>query len=274
MEFLIEEKTLELSIKETMNALESASALLEIDIMESAMNDDIVLEASFQEFKRKAIDLLEKAYEAIKKFIKELIIKMDTQIQKISLNKKLNELKDIMAKKRAKALGQKITYFDVKRYKTFYTEFINRYTAELKKGLNHEFKNVKEYEKWRTDMLNKLNDFNFKLSDEEQWKLSISINSAIKLSETEARNREHNLKMVEESGSNAIRALETRYKKIDTENSFVNYNGKHLNFIRMQNSFISTVCSKLVGLVKKVAKFIAKHTVLTIVAIIALLTAL
>ena len=274
MEFLIEEKTLDLSIKEAMNILESASALLEIDIMESFSNDDIILEASFQEFKRKAIDVFEKAYIAIKKFFKDLMVKIDTQIQKISLNKKLEELKDIMAKKRAKALGQKITYFDVKRYKSFYTEFINRYTAELKKGLNHEFKDVKEYEKWRTDMLNKLNDFNFKLSDEEQWKLSISINSAVKLSETEARNRERNLKMIEESGTSAIRALESKYKKIDTENSFVNYDGKHLNFIKLQNSFIATICSRLVGLVKKVAKFVAKHTVLAIVSIIAILIAL
>lgn len=274
MEFLVEEKTLDLSIQEAMNLLESASSLLEIDIMESCISNDIVLEASFEEFKRKALNAIEKAYNAIKKFFKDLIKQIDIQIQKISLNKKLNELKDLMARKRAKAMGQTYNYFDIQKYKSFYTEFINRYTSELKKGLNKDFKDVREYEKWRTDMLNRLNDFNFKLSDEEQWKLSVSINSAVKLSEQEAKNREKNLKMVEESGLSSIRAIEARYKKIDTENSFVNYDGKHFNFIRLQNSFIATVCTKLINLTKKVARFIAKHTLATIIAIIGVLIVL
>ena len=77
--------------------------------------------------------------------------------------------------------------------------------------------------------------------------------------------------MVQEDGNKAIRKLEQRYKQIDTERSFVNYDGKHINFMKLENSFIGTICSKLSNIITKVAKFIAKHTIGCIAALISVL---
>ena len=195
-------------------------------------------------------------------------------MEQVKLNKKLDELKNILAVKRAKIMGKKIKYFDIKKYKSFYTDFINRYTAELKKGLNKEFKSVEEYEKWKIDMLNKLADFQFKLSDTEQWKLSVAINSAVGLTEEEAKNREKNLKMVEEHGSGAIKGLENYYKRLDNEHSFVNYNKKSLHIFKLQNSFIGLVCSKIAQCIKTIAKIITKHPFTCITALLVCLIAM
>lgn len=80
--------------------------------------------------------------------------------------------------------------------------------------------------------------------------------------------------MVEDSGSSAIRNLERYYKKIDTENSFVNYNGTKLKIFSLQNSFIGVICGKIADCIRKVAKFIMKHTFGCIVALIAALIAI
>lgn len=201
-------------------------------------------------------------------------MQIEIKVQQMKLNKKLAELKDIMARKKSKVVNRKIDYISIQKYKKFYTEFIDRYTEELIKGLNKDFKTVEEYEKWRVDMLNKLADFNYKLSDEEQWKLSVTINSAVELSEKEATNRENNLKMVEQQGSKAIKRLENYYKKIDVENSFVNYDKQHLKIFSLQNTFIGSVCSKLAQAIQKVVRFICNHTIAAIGILLAFMIAI
>ena len=179
----------------------------------------------------------------------------------------------IMAKKKAKVMGTKFSYMDINKYKAFYTDFINRYTSELIHGMNKDFTSVDEYENWKVGMLNRLEDFNFKLSDEEQWKLSISINSAVELTEKEAQNREKDLKMVEEKGSAAIKNIEKYYKKIDVERSFVNYSKRNLKIFQLQNSTIGIICSKLMQCIKTVARFISKHALLCVTALLVVLIA-
>lgn len=275
MNELLYEKALDLDIQKFANNLSNESHLFLINLYESSRTNDYegFMESSWEDFKEKAIIVIEKALDAIKKFFKDAKIAFDTKVQQFQLNKKMAELKDIMAKKKTKALNGKINYFDMKKYKAYYTDFINRYTAELKKGLNRDFKTVEEYETWRTDMLNKLSDFNFKLSDEEQWKLSVTINSAINLTDDEIKNRERNLKMVEESGSFAIKGLEKYYKTINPEKSFVNYNGVKLKIFSLQNSFIGMVCSKITQAIKTIVKFITKHLFVCITALLIALIA-
>jgi hypothetical protein len=280
MDFLIEEKTFELSIYECINMVESTSDQLNIYLSESFLDkskaEDIKkeeMESSFKKFINKMLEIIGKILKSIKDFCNSARIKVAAHVQSFKLNKKLDELKDIMAKKKSKFLNKKYNYFDIKKYKAYYSDFINRYTQELKKGLNTDFKTVEDYEKWRLDMINKLSDFNYKLSDEEQWKLSISINSAIQLSDTEARNRDKNLKMVEEDGSRNIKSIENHYKKIDIENSMVNYNGKKYQLFRLKNSFIGVICSKIAQCIKTVVKFITKHTFACITGLIVVLLA-
>lgn len=272
MDFLIEEKELDLSMMESCNLMEESISNFLIYAAENSY-DEFVMEASLDSFKQKALYIIENILEALKKFFKDVKIQIEVQVQKIQLNKKLDELKDLMAKKRAKVVNKNISYFDIKKYKQYYTEFINRYTSELIKGLNKDFKSVEEYEKWQTQMLNRLADFNYKLSDEEQWKLSVTINSAVKLSEEEVKNRDKNLKMVEEQGSESIKGLQRYYKKIDTQNSFVNYKDKRFHIFKLQNSFIGLVCSKIMQCIKTIVHFITKHTFACITTLLVILIA-
>lgn len=275
MDFLIEEKSFDIATMKFSHDMETASAVFYIKSMESAglLDNDSYMEATWENIKKTASEIFQRFYEAVKKFFKEIKIKIDTAIQQQKVNKKLEELKDILAKKKSRILNKKYNYFDIKKYKMFYTDFINRYIAELKSGLNKNFKTVKEYENWKESMLNKLSDFNYKLSDEEQWKLSISINSAVQLTEEEVKNRDKNLKMVEESGTQAVKNLEKYYKKIDTEKSVVNFEKNQIKVFSMHNSFIGLVCSKIAQLMKTVANIITKHTFACITALIVILIA-
>lgn len=275
MDFLIEEKSFDIATMKFSHDMETASAVFYIKSMESAglLDNDSYMEATWENIKKTASEIFQRFYEAVKKFFKEIKIKIDTAIQQQKVNKKLEELKDILAKKKSRILNKKYNYFDIKKYKMFYTDFINRYIAELKSGLNKNFKTVEEYENWKESMLNKLSDFNYKLSDEEQWKLSISINSAVQLTEEEVKNRDRNLKMVEESGTQAVKNLEKYYKKIDTEKSVVNFEKNQVKVFSMHNSFIGLVCSKIAQLMKTVANIITKHTFACITALIVILIA-
>lgn len=273
MDFLVEEKALDLAGLQFENSLEYNLDMFYFTALENSTNIAI-MESSLDNLKEKALAAMTKILTAIKNFFDKARMYLEIKVQQHQLNKKLEELKDIMAKKKSKALTKKVNYFDVKKYKEYYTDFINRYTSELIKGLNREFKTVDEYENWRVSMLNKLADFNYKLSDEEQWKLSVTINSAIDLSEKEVNNRQKNLKMVEEEGSKSIKALERFYRKIDIENSFVNYNKQNLKIFRLQNSFIGSVCTSLSQALKKVINFMCKHIILTVGVLIAIAVAL
>ena len=275
MDLSFEESVLNLELLKAQDILQSESDICCLSMMEAVrVNDEFVMEKSFKEFMNKAAEVFQKILAALQKFFKDMRVQIQIKCQQIQLNKKLDELKNLMAKKRSQTVNKRVDYFDIKKYKAYYTDFINRYTSELIKGMSREFNSVEEYEKWRVSMLNKLSDFNYTLSDEEQWKLSVTINSAVQLSTEEANNREKNLKMVEESGSSSIKNLERYYKKIDTENSFVNYNGTKLKIFSLQNSFIGMVCTKISDCIKKVAKFIMKHTFGCIIALIAALIAI
>ena len=268
----IEEKSLDITAMKCEHAIACYADQCAI-LLEEMEDSSYLIEGALEDVAKKAVSLMEKLLEELKKFFDKLYTYVHTKAQQFELNKKLDELKDIMAKKKAKALGTKASLIDIAKYKKFYTDFINRYTKEVIEGLHKDFKDVKEYEKWRADMMNKLNDFNFKLSDEEQWKLSVSINSALELTEKEAANREKNLKMVEEEGNRSIKQLEGYYKKLDNERSFVNYNKGNFKIFSLQNSFIGFVCSKIAQAIKTVANFIAKHPFVCVTFLLTLLIA-
>ena len=228
-------------------------------------------------FKEKMLKVFKDILDAIKKFVDGAILQIRIQAQKIKLNSKLKELKDMMAKKRSRAVNKRYNLFDIVRYKKFYTDFMNRYTAELIKGLNKDFKSVNEYERWKNQMMDKLSDFNYKLTDEEMWKLSTSINTAVEVSVKEAENREKNLKMVQEQGSKAIKQLESYYRKIDIENSLINYeksNQVRKHIFKLKHSFIGLVCSKIAQFIKTIFRIVTKHTFACVTALIVVLIAL
>lgn len=254
MDFMLE---YEIDYKQESNLFESMKDIFYINILSNIDNSNYISE-QVDYYIESVSDVIEKILKKLEEFFHKMLVSIEIKKQQATINKKLDELKDIMAKKKAKALGSKVDYFDIKKYKSYYTEFINAYTKELINGFDKDFKTVKEYEAWRVEMLNKLSDFNYKLSDTEQWKLSVSINDLIELSEKQSKNREKDIKMVQEQGSKAIKNLENYYKKIDTENSYVNYENEKLKIVSLHNTFIGQVCAKLAQCVKTIATIISK----------------
>lgn len=273
MNFLLEEKALELSTMKCINEIENNSSTFLINFMEfSHINDnDYLLEASFEDFKNKVFDIIENIIEALKKFFKEVRVKVDSYIQQHSLNKKLDEMKEILAKKRSKAMNQKIDMFDVYKYKQFYTDFINKYVSEIKVGLNKDFKSEKEYEDWKTSMEKKLSEFNYKLTDEEQWKIRASINDAIKLSENEIKNRNTIIKKYETDTESYIRDIKKSY--VNSSSKF-SLKDDDIHIMGKKSSFIGFVCSKLALMVKTIYNILTKHTFACVTAVIVALIAL
>lgn len=274
--WFIQEKSLDLELDKSLHEMKSVLSKGVITILESVTYDEkpeLVCEATFEQIKEAGLKLFKKVLDALVEFFKQLYVQIQVKVEQIKLNKKLEELKDQMAKKRSRLTNRHYDYFDVQKYKRFYTEFINKYTSELIKGMNKDFKNVKEYETWRTSMLNKLSDFQFKLTDEEQWKLSVSINSAVHLSEEASNNRIRTLQMVHNEGSASIKQLEGYYKRINPEKSFVNLDKGKITIFSMHNSFLGLVCSKIAQLIRTVAKIITKHTFLCVTALLVVLIA-
>ena len=77
-------------------------------------------------------------------------------------------------------------------------KFINTYVAELKRGLNKDFKSVEEFEKWKNKMTNDLCEFNYTLTDKERWTLSSAVNDAVQLTEEEIKNKNQSLKQIKQ----------------------------------------------------------------------------
>ena len=161
----LEEKMLDINILQAIDSYERALSLYEFSSMESA--DNVIAEFTFNDVKKKIIELGKKAIETIKKFIHSASIKIDTKIQQMKINIKLKELKNLLATKKSKAMKSKFTFVDVRKYKKYYKKYINTYVAEMKSGLNRDFKSVEEFEKWRDKMTSDLSGFVYTLSDKE-----------------------------------------------------------------------------------------------------------
>ena len=271
--FLTIEKQSELDIEKACHQIKLTLDGFKISVMEHT-NDIFIFEDSnvVHTIMEKILEFLRKVLESIKQFFINIKIEFEAKIDARKLNKQLSEMKDILAKKKSKALGQRFEYFDIQRYKKFYTEFIDRYTLELIKGLNQEFKSIDEYERWQSTMLQRLSDFNYKLSDDEQWKLSVAVNSAIELTEKEIQNREANAALVQKYGSFTIKALEKRCQGISTSN--VNYDEMRLTLLNMKNNLIATVSDKVTKAMRVVAHVIYKYPLETAGALAVLVIAL
>ncbi len=265
----LEEKMLDINILQAIDSYERALSLYEFSSMESA--DNVITEFTFNDVKKKIIELGKKAIETIKKFIHSASIKIDTKIQQMKINIKLKELKNLLATKKSKAMKSKFTFVDVRKYKKYYKKYINTYVAEMKSGLNRDFKSVEEFEKWRDKMTSDLSGFVYTLSDKERWTLTNAVNDAVKLSEDEIKNKSQSIKqlkdqsvsIIDELTKIATRCPDAEYAK-DTAKTI--FTGKR--------SMLGFVISKITQAIKTVVSFVTKHTFACITGLIVLLIAL
>ena len=269
----IEEKALDISLLKLESCYKDEIDRFEISMLDSSV-DESFMEFSLDDFKNKIIDLGKKVMEVLKKFIHEVSIKIDTKIQQMKLNKKFEELKDLLAKKRAKAMGSKITFVDVRKYKKYYKKFINTYISELKRGLNKNFKSVDEFEKWKNKMTNDLCEFNYTLSDDERWILSSAVSDAVKLTEEEIKNKNQSLKQIKDEPASIIDDISKTVVNTPGVRKTVTASKECSNIISGKRSIVGFVISKIGQCVKTLISFVTKHTFACITGLIVLLIAL
>ena len=248
------------------NLYESEIGSLEISMMDPSI-DESFMEFTFNDVKNKVVELTKKVMEALKKFLHEVSVKIDTKIQQLKLSKKFDELKTMLAKKRAKAMGSKFTFVDVRRYKSYYKKFMNKYISELKQGLSKDFKSVEEFEKWKDKMTSELTEFNYTLSDTERWTLTSAVNDALSLTEDEIKNKNQNLANIEKETSTVMSEIsKMTVKKPNKHDDTYIFSEKQ--------SVIGFVVKKIGQCVKTLVSFVTKHTFACITGLIVLLIAL
>lgn len=281
MEFYIESEKFDIELLKFEHAMECANDICKIDFDDSLtrVNPEVFIEASLSDLKDKVSKAINKLLEMITEFCHKIRVEIQIKSQQISLNKKLKEMKDIFAKKRDRAVNKTTNFFDVYKYEQFYTDFINRYTKELIRGLDKNFTSIAEFEKWQKDMERELSDFNYKLSNEEIWSFSTAISSAVKLSEEQANNREKNIIMIEKHGNSSLKILDSEFKKINPEKFTLDVKEPKLkNKIKAISnrkvSFFTFVCSKLAQAIKTVVTMVSKHAFLCVTSLLVVLIAL
>ena len=229
--------------------------------------------AAVNKVKDKICELLKKIKKAIKDFIASAKVAIETKIKQIQLNSKLKELKDMLAKKKAKAVSSKFNIVDIRKYKSYYRKYINEYSAELIKGLNKKFDSIEDFNNWQDLMKNKLAEFDFVLSDKEKWQLTTTVNAAVQLSEEEIATRNNTMKMIDGDGTKLIKELETFYGK-PANGSHLNYDTIDMEYFTSQHAFVGFICAKVQSITKKVINFCIKHPIAAVVSLLFILIAL
>ncbi len=248
-----------------------ASDKFVISVMENANDPDFhfLYEMNMEDIRSAFITAIQNILDALAEFARKVSVAMASAIQAKKLNEKLSEVKAIMAKNRSKFLDKKINIFDIYKFNKYYTEYINKYTKDIKDMASRKFNSIEDYEKWRDKMQEDLAEFNFKLTDEEQWKLSVSINKAIELSDDEVTNYKKNIALAHQYGEKTITDLKGSFKSEEKmSDSEVNPDTKAASLLRMSNNLVISFCNQIASIVRTVIRTIEKHPFATLALVI------
>ncbi len=248
-----------------------ASDKFVISVMENANDPDFhfLYEMNMEDIRSAFITAIQNILDALAEFARKVSVAMASAIQAKKLNEKLSEVKSIMAKNRSKFLDKKINIFDIYKFNKYYTEYINKYTKDIKDMASRKFNSIEDYEKWRDKMQEDLAEFNFKLTDEEQWKLSVSINKAIELSDDEVTNYKKNIALAHQYGEKTITDLKGSFKSEEKmSDSEVNPDTKAASLLRMSNNLVISFCNQIASIVRTVIRTIEKHPFATLALVI------
>lgn len=248
-----------------------ASDKFVISVMENVNDPDFhfLYEMNMEDIRSAFITAIQNILDALAEFARKVSVAMASAIQAKKLNEKLSEVKSIMAKNRSKFLDKKINIFDIYKFNKYYTEYINKYTKDIKDMASRKFNSIEDYEKWRDKMQEDLAEFNFKLTDEEQWKLSVSINKAIELSDDEVTNYKKNIALAHQYGEKTITDLKGSFKSEEKmSDSEVNPDTKAASLLRMSNNLVISFCNQIASIVRTVIRTIEKHPFATLALVI------
>lgn len=263
----LEERDFDIYMKKINNRIAINSSELTMTILESNGDMNIITEAK-ETFKEKMSKLLDKVLSAIAKFISQVKIEFTTKLNQLQYNKKLGELKDIMAKKRSNNTNGYVDRLDVAKYKQYYKRFINSYIAEVKTGINKDFSSEAEFDEWKNKMQKKFIDFQYTLTDDERWKLSTAIDDAISITEKDLRTRNGNFDDIQRDGEKALKEIHKAIKSNDVSKSVMNYSEKNVKIHEKKKSFVGFVFTQIGNCIKTVVKFISKHIFLCLTALL------
>lgn len=258
MMFEIESKTLDLNLVKYESEFNNYLDEYELKMFEAVILDDVIEEFTFDDVKNKIKKIGQKIMDAISKFVTEALFRLSTKMQEMTLNSKFKEMKETLLENRSKSEGHRFAYFDAKKYRLYYKDFINEYTRELKKGINKIYKTESEFNEWKDSMIAKLDKFNERLSHKERWTLSKSINEAITLTEDESNKMKLTYKNIKKDADDVIEELTNA---VDSRDPF-------WVTTKVKESFVVYIMRKMAQLVRTVITFITKHLFLCITALI------
>ena len=258
-----------------MNDFLILEAMSDIDIITLESEFDakysLINEFSLSDLVNGIKDFIDNLIEELLKFFSDLMMDVEARMEANNLNKRLDALKTNMAHNRVKYAGTKLSVFSVGNYKKYYTDYITKYTLELKRGLNKEFKTVAEYEAWEEDMIAKLSDFDYKISNEERWKLTTAVNKGVTLTLSEAQHRRQNLEMVRNNGTKTLKELQEYLTGSSKRSSLIETTRDEFMWFKRKDMTIKKISRKIAMVTEKVGRFISKHTLLSILIILAII---
>lgn len=255
MNFLIDFNIEERILDEKLNRVN-----LYIESQNKDDEEEKIKTSTIKEKLERLIEVLKNVYnkiiDSIKGFIDDILIKMDSRIKQTALQKKLEELKEMLAKNRAYAMNGKVEAIDVEKYIKFYSDFIDKYTEDVVSGLNKDFKSYEEFERWQNTMSDRLSEFDFKLDDADVYRITVSVNSLIDLNEKEIKNREKIIRMIEDKlkeSSNKIKEnmSSSRY---DITKVMDDYKKEYPKLLDMKYAYAGNQLTAVVQVSKKVMK--------------------
>lgn len=161
--------------------------------MESTMdgdefNDIIIEEAS--KFVNSVKEFFEILIENARKLIRDVSTKFMIDIESRSVNKRLKDMKRLLAEGKYAFTKEKVTSLSIKEYLKAYTSYINAHVAEYKKLYSKEYNSIDEYEDAYELANERLENkrIELKIDKVDTYMIAINAVDAIQLTETELKN--------------------------------------------------------------------------------------
>ena len=161
--------------------------------MESTMDgdefNDIIIEEATK-FVNSVKEFFETLIENARKLIRDVSTKFMIDIESRSVNKRLKDMKRLLAEGKYVFTKEKVTSLSINEYLKAYTSYINAYVAEYKKLYSKEYDSIDEYEdayKLADERLENKR-IELKIDKEDTYMIAIGAVDAIQLTEAELKN--------------------------------------------------------------------------------------
>ena len=197
-----------------------ASHLANNDFIEEDVSDYELYEETTENFLQKVKNFFNSLREAFSKLVINIQNKIDTEIKKRQLNKKLKEVKKALASNRIaqqKAKQKKVKIFDNVKYMKAYTKYVNIWVAETKKLYSKSYSSADEYLQAFHSYSAKLDEASnkLKLNDDEYFTLETDGLKLLQMTDKELNNYHKATSLIKVEHDNAIKTAENIATKID-----------------------------------------------------------